>query len=361
MAKSLQDLMGYVPLCGLIQATTPGIPDVLPPGFKNIKKTVICDSARYTKLFGNRQTARFGVYGSPGQNIAMAELDVVDVKLFHTIETLQLDQKTFRSLRSNLDYERDAAYEQVAYQIKYAKQRYDNLRIGTTISGLINGTIYRNANGDLLPTSSGSVSYLNYDYKFDANNQNQINGIISAPWTNQNTDIPGQIRKLQQQALKKTGYRLKYAFYGVDVPSMLTNNSYVVEYMARNQIKNNEFLEDAELPNLFGLTWIPIYEGFFNDANGVDQTLMPANKVVFTPEVSSDWFEMLEGTYAVPTTVNIQTDAEVAMKSMKDIPGMFSFGWMTPPGNTINQTMGDTMFPNIKVQNAVFQAVVSGF
>ena len=63
MAKDIRDLLGYVTLTGLIQATTPGVPKVLPERFSSIKKTTVLDQGRYTQVYGNRQTARLAQFG----------------------------------------------------------------------------------------------------------------------------------------------------------------------------------------------------------------------------------------------------------------------------------------------------------
>ena len=356
MAKSLQDLLGYTTLTGIIQATTPGVPDVIPPSFFANPKPVVLDQGRYTQVFGNRQTARLAQYGAPARNRQLAEVDIVDVKLMHSIEVLQIDPRTMSGLREKDTYKQDTAFEEVKRQVAYFRDYFSNLRKSVLASALVNGSVWFDGDGNLLPSSSGAVETISYNVP--ANNQNQLNGIIAQSWANFSADIPSQIRKLKQQAAINTGYPLKYAFYGKNVPSYLTANNYVQDYMARNQVRQNEFLESAELPNLFGLTWMPLYEFFFEDNSNNKQVVIGDDQVIFTPEVDNRWYDFLEGTYPVPTTINIQTDAVTALDSCKYVNGLFAYGYTTLAPVGVNMIMGDTMLPTIKLAKAIYQATV---
>lgn len=359
MAKSLQDLLGYTTLTGIIQATTPGLPDVIPPKFFENPKPVVLDQGRYTQVFGNRQTARLSQYGAPGRLRAMAEVDIKDVKLMHSIETLQIDPRTMSALREKDSYNQDIGFEEVKRQVAYFRDYFANLRKAALASMLVNGNIWFDVNGNLLPSSSSAVETLTCN--MNANNQNQLNGIIANTWANFSTDIPTHIRNLQQQALKTTGYKIKYAFYGKNVPSYLVNNNYVQDYMSRNPPRNNEYLEDAELPNILGLTWMPLYEFFYEDDSNVKQTIIGDDSIVFTPEVDNRWYDFLEGTYPVPTTINVQTDAVAAMDSCKYVAGMFAYGYTSLAPVGVMMAMGDTMFPAIKLADAIYQAKVANY
>ena len=83
-----------------------------------------------------------------------------------------------------------------------------------------------------------------------------------------------------------TGYPLKYAFYGLNVPSYMTQNNYVIDYLARNPKFAQKFLEQAEIPDgLFGFTWVPVYTAFYEDASNTNQTFFSSDAVIFTPEI----------------------------------------------------------------------------
>lgn len=360
--NNIQDLLGYTSLCGTINATTMGVPKVLPEKFYNTKRNVLCDSGRYTQVTGTRTTARIVQYGSPAQLRNLKNIAVRDAKLMHSFESIQFDPIVFQALREYDSYNlQQMAGEEVTRQVLNFKTNFENLRSTAFLQTLANGVIYYDSNNNLLPSSSNA--FVTIDFGMQANNQNQLNGIISSTWANYATNIPLQIQNLKNQALKDTGYPLKYAFYGTSIPTYLSANNYVEPYLARNVPMAQPYLSDAELPaNLFGLTWVPVGSAFFEDADGTNQTVVGTNKVIFTPEPSGDWWEVLEGSYPVPTTFNVMADGVAAMRALKSMHGMFAYAAMNsvnPPGVTMYA--GDTFLGVIKVPNAVYQATVAGF
>jgi hypothetical protein len=359
MAKTLEQVLGYVALTGTIKATTTGLPFPMPEGFMTTKKQVVGDMGRYTQITGTRRTARLAMYGSPAVKRELKDVAYKDVKLLHSFEEQTLPPLLMQMLRNYDNYDlQKLGIDEVGRQVGEFKQLFQNLRVASILLALGTGKLYFDGSGNLLPSSSGNV--VSVDFGMSANNQNQLNGILSTTWKSAIADIPLQLRKLRQQARQLTGYPLKYAFYGENVPSYLTNNDYVQDYLARNPTMQAKFLESADLPaGLFGFDWIPVYESFFEDSTGTNQTIFNADNVIFTPEVSADWYEMMEGSYMVPTTLNIVTDAAAAMASMTQVFGQFGYGAVTHNPPTVNTYYGDTFLPVIKVPNAVFQGVVA--
>lgn len=361
MANNIQDLLGYVSLTGMIQAQTVGLPDVLPKQFMSITKNVIGDSGRYTQVTGTRQTARVAAYGSPAQRRSLRNVAVRDAKLIHAFEEIDFDPIVFQALREYDSYNRaEMAGEEVTRQVLNFRTLFINLRKTAIMMALAKGIIYVDANGNLLPNSSGS--FYSIDFGMQANNQNQLNGIISAGWDNFSTDIPLQLRNLKAQSLKDTGYPLKYAFYGKNIPSYLTQNNYVQDYLSRNHPKAEPYLDSGELPEgLFGFKWVPAYEFFYEDDTNTNNTIVGDDAVIFTPEPSSDWYEILEGSFWVPSSFNPYPDGVAALKSLKEVQGMFAYGVVKDNPVAVAMRSGDTFLPVIKVPNAVYQPTIAGF
>lgn len=361
---TLEEVLGYVALTGTIQATTTGIPNPLPNGFMNIKKPTIGDSARYTRVTGTRRTAHLSMYGAPARKRELKDIGYVDVKLMHTLEEVTLNPLVLQQLRNynNYDVQRQGM-EEVARQTAEFAQYFMNLRTASTLSMLALGAIYFDSDYNLLPTSSGAQTTISF--QVPSTNQGQLpaltggGSILTSGWQNADADIPSMIRLLKKQARRSTGYPVKYAFYGENVPSYITNNDYCTDYLARNPRFNEEWTNTGEIPDLFNLVWVPVYETFYEDQNGAFQSFFTADTVVFTPEVSADWYEMIEGTYEVPTTLNIVTDANAAMQSLTQVTGMFAYGAVTHNPPTINMYKGDTFLPVLKVPNSIWQAVVN--
>ncbi len=355
---SLQELLGYVSLTGTIEQVRDGIPNPLPPKlFQQTGKT-IGDTGRYTVTFGQRQTARLSQYGAPAVRRAMKNMSIKDVKLLHSIEEQAVDPIALQQLRQfdNYDVQR-MGMQVVKKQLKYFTQAFMNLRIATTGLVLANGTLWFDASGNLLPSSSGSVETVSF--QMAANNQNQLNGIIATRWDNVTADIPAQLRALKLQAMETTGYPLKLAFYGKNIPSQLSQNDFVHDFLSReNKTMDKEYLDTGEIPQgLFGFEWIPVYDMFWEDSTNTNQVIFGNNAITFTPEITEEWWGFLEGSYLVPTTINIVSDAVAALDSLKQIYGMAGYGQVTLSPVGVKTTYLDTFIPVLTNPDAVFQGV----
>lgn len=352
-------MLGYVYLTGVIQRIKTGIPDMLPAPFTSIKKQVLGNSGRYTRTFGVRTLAPRSEYGAAARKRALLGVEVQDVKLVHMFEQIEMDPLMLQTLRAYDSYDvQKMGIDEVNRQQAEFRQRFDNARLSMIYSMLANGAIYYDANGDMLPSSSGAQ--VTVDYGVSANNQNQLNGIITASWANANTDIPGQLRALKNRALQLTGYPLKYAFYGKNVPSYLTQNNYVLDYLSRNVSHAQKFLDQAELPDgLFGYTWVPVYTAFYEDATGTKNSFFGDDKVVFTPEINADVYELLEGSYQVPSSFNAVSNMSSALGSLRTVHGQFSYAVPIHNPPTAQMFFGDTVIPVWKIPDAIFIADVT--
>lgn len=359
MAKTIQEILGYVSLTGLIQAVKTGIPDRLPDGYKRKGRQVVGDAGRYTQVRGTRQTARATMYGAAAHNRAQKGVESKDVKLIHSFESFKMDPLILQYLRNYDNYDlQNMGQQEVDRQMAEFSALFDNLDLALKYSMLALGAIYWNSDGHLLPSSSGSAYTV--DYGMSANNRNQLNGIITASWANPNTDIPLQLRNLKARSLQLTGYELKHIYYGVNIPSYLTQNAYVIDYLARSPDMRQKYLDSADVPNgLFGFDWHPVYEAFYEDSSNTNQTFWSGDMVTFTPEPSQDVFENLEGSFFVPTSFNAVSDMAAALGALKMVHG--KFGYAVPIHNppTAEMYAGWTGLPIWRVPDALFCADVT--
>lgn len=362
--KSIQQILGYVSLTGVIQQVKTGIPDNLPPAFSNITKRVLGDAGRYAQVVGTRQTSRLTMYGAPAAERALKNIENVDVKLLHTYESIKMNPLLLQALRNYDNYDvQQMGIEEVDRQQSEFRRYFDNLRLSAMYSMLANGAIWFDGNGNLLPSSSGAkVTVL---FQVPSGNQSQLNvdgsgNVISTSWAAANTDIPKQIRTLRVKAAIQHGYPLKYAFYGVNVPSYLAPNNYVQNYLSRNVTMAQKWLDQAEIPDgLFGLTWVPVYTSFFLDQNNAGQTFFGGDQVIFTPDITRDVYELIEGSYMIPTQFNATADMAAALGSLKPIWGMASYGVPSHNPPTAELFYLDTFLPVWKIGIALYQATVA--
>lgn len=356
MAKTIEQILGYLSLTGVIQEIQTGIPDNLPPEFNRVGQKVEGNAGRYTTVRGTRKTARHAMYGAAARKRELRDVATKDVKLLHSFEHLDMDPLVLQMLRAYDSYEKQTLGQQeVDRQLREFRAYFDNARLAAKYSMLSLANIYYDREGNLLPSSSGAD--VTVDFGVGANNLNQLNGIITASWALANTDIPAQLRALRQRSAQQTGYQLKYAFYGANIPTYLTQNNYVLDYLARNPTMSARFLEAAEIPDgLFGFTWVPVYTSFFEDADGTNQTFFGGDTVVFTPAIDSEVYELLEGSYMVPTSFNATADLAAALRTLKQVWGMFSYA--VPIHNPVTAQMffGDNFLPVWKVPDALYVA-----
>ena len=365
MAKSLLQILGYVPLTGLIQATTSGLPSPIPESFFTTKGSTVGNVGRYTQVNGTRKTARLVQYGAPAMRRQLKDVASKDVKLLHTFEEIQIDMTVMQLLRNYTNPQLQARGEdEIIRQVKEFRQLFDNLRTAATLQALATGFVYFDGDGNLLPSSSGAKVTIDYGMNATTNKgqlQDAGGNTIITSWATASNDIPGMVRTIRKTAARRTGYKLKYALYGENIPSYLAKNDYVKDWFTRHPDKRAQYLDTGELPDgLMGLTWVPAYEAFYEDANATNRDIWTNDTVVFTPEPSRDWWEIMEGTFPVPTTINLTADAVAAAGTFKDVQGMFGYGLpCTNPPGAFNGYMGDTFLPIIKVPDAVYMADVT--
>lgn len=122
-----------------------------------------------------------------------------------------------------------------------------------------------------------------------------------------------------------------------------------------------EYLASGIIPQgLFGYTWIPAYNAFYEDADGTNQRLWDTDRVAFTPDVEDgDWWAMMEGSFHVPTTIDVQSSAEQTMNNLKMVYGQFGYSLVVHDPVCVNQYYGDTFIPLLKNPNVLYSADVA--
>ncbi len=363
---TLQDILGGPNLCGVIRGTATGIPSVFPESFYQVDKTVDRDTGQYTRVYGTRTVARMAAYGSPSQQRQLKGVEAVPVKLIHSVESILLSTTDYLNL---LQYDDTAmqtrGMQEVTRQVREFRANFDNLRVAALTQMLFQGAIYWDGNGNLLPNSTGAKTIANFSVP--TGNTGQLDplttgtAILDVSWDNAASDIDRQLLNLRQIATRLSGYPLKYAFYGKNVPTYLTNNTKLQNYFVRNAGDNSQYLSSADVPSpLLGLQWLPAYDAFFEDATGTLQGLVGDDQVVFTPEPSPDWIGWLEGTYPVPTSIGaVNADATQSLRqNVTTAAGMFAYGVLSTDPVTIKMVAGDTFLPVLKVPKAIFIATV---
>jgi hypothetical protein len=324
-------------------------------------------------IYGARTTVKLAAYGAPGRRIPLQPIAAQPVRMIYTAAEFMINPNLLNRLMAFMDagpYYQDEGVDFLAYNLKEVGQRMANTRIVAKASMLLNGDIYWDADGNILPNSSGAAD--SYGSIIPASHQGQLPclagsaSIISAPWSLANTDILSQIRVLQIQSAQDTGLRIAHALYGELIPSFFQTNQLLQPYLARNANWRDTLVDTGDIPPMFGgiKKWTNISTAFFQDNNGVIQLLTPTNEVVFTPELGApdkmDWYGMFEGSAAVLRGLDVYADAMGALANCPQEYGMSAFAVPTlQPPIAVTIFLQDVSLPVIRNEPALYQAITS--
>lgn len=397
----LLDIIGAPNMTGEIWDSKSGIPDPFDAAYYNVtpEERVHMDYGSYTVFTGQRGTAKMTPWGGEATAAQLKNLGRRDVKLINSTQYLDLPVSAYLNLLAYDSLTRQAmGYQEVQRQVKELKAQNTNLRIAALASALVTNQVNFDVIGNLLapgvavPTNGTSVTFgIPNGSATAANSQPNIAlpdtntygtniststavgldpkatgtpilGVPAGDWSSPSSNIIGQLRKLQQAAEQITGIPIRHAYYGVNVPNFLVNNGTVEPYLARNPVKNGEFIETNELPNILGITWHKAWNSYFVDQNGTIQPIFGANTIVFSPEPTSEVVGFMEGSWPVPTENALGQafpDGEAVRGGVTERFGLAAYGVVKNNPVTVQIFSGDVFLPAIKNPLAFFACPVS--
>lgn len=360
---TLYEILNYKVLTATIQTVKNGIPFGLPQAFLVSRTKTEGNKVDYLAVEGTRETAKMIAYGSPSK---MRELKGVKEKtatLIHTKEHQQFKPVVMQNLIDTNGTKQMLGRSTVTEQTVIFAKLFENLRYAAIYHALCNGVIYFDKDGNLLNSSAGAFYTVSFD--IPAAHKSQLNvfgagNIISAKWSVAGTKINAQVKAIREAALRKTGYPLKYALYGKNIPDYLLANTALSKAIEGNPAYQQAFVEGKVPANFLELTWIPASDGaFYVDSTGTIRDIWPDDRVVFCPEPDMDWYDMVEGSDIVPATFGkVSADAAAALGDATQVFGKYSYAVLQDDPVTIKQIAGDTFLPLIKNNWAIFQADV---
>lgn len=358
MAKTLEQILGFQNLTGVIANPAGGVPNLLPEAFQRPGRPVVGKTATWYEVAGNRRTAKLVQYGAPSVRRSLKGVSERSAVMMHTHEHILHDATVLIQLRNMDNPTAQRMGEQIiAAETAQFRAYFSNLRVSSIMSILTLGAIYFDGDGELLPSSSGAVTTV--DFSVPANNKNQINGIIGTTWATDTVDIIGDIKAIKSAAIKGTGYPLAHAFYGENILEYLMSNNAVKELLKTRTDYANA-MGVGEIPDGFmGMQWHSMEQGFFADSADTNQTWFGGDVVTFTPEPSPDWWEIFQGSYPVPTALGrVGADASDSAGDIAQVNGMFSYAKILDDPVSIKHNAGDTFLPTLKVPGCIYIADV---
>jgi hypothetical protein len=376
MPDTIQDILASRNLIGRIVDIVNGVPEkILPPAFMTANRTTEGNRGEYLRVAGTRQVSTLVRYGAPATAIAPPGIGNTPVTLLHTFEMFPHDPTTLLLLIEETGtglIRQQMAKETINRQLDVFGQRFKNLRISSIYSALATGGIAFDARGNLLPPdgtsaliNSGAVYAVNFGVP--SGNTGSLNpfgsGNILTNWaynanTNPTPNILPQLLKLHEAAVELTGFPLKYAFYGKNIPGYIALDP-VLQAIIRGSSKVAEQTLTATVPEAVGgFTWVAANTAFYYDQNGQMQKWIGDNTIVFTPEPSVDWWEFIEGTYPVPRSIQLAADMQAVLGNIQQVAGPFSYAKITDNPVSLQHFSGDTFLPVLKNPACVFIATV---
>jgi len=354
MATTLEDLIGYEVLTGVIQSPDDGIPNIWPASFMSTTQNVDGKDAKWLKVASTRRNARAVNYGSASRKAGQSSGTPMAAECVHFFEHITFEPAILEAIgRLEDPRQLDKARSWINFQLSDFKLKFINSRISSLSSMFRYGYIYMDGDGNVLPSSSGATQSI--DLGIPSTNKDQLNGIISADWSNASTPILKNLQNLQKQA-RKNGKPIKYIYYGVDILSYLLANTEIKQLMV-SDVGLTSSLRQGKIPDGFGIAgvvWVPLQDAFFDDSTGTNQDWFPADFIVAFPEADTSWFAMQVGSYPVPTSLDVQTDALSAISSLDHINGMFSYATVSFDPVGVKMHVGDTFLPAPKNPNSIF-------
>jgi hypothetical protein len=369
---SIETLLGVPQQIGMIQTVKSGIPRVLPEALYNLTRDVMSDFASYKQVTGTRRLPKAAQYGGPSRAAAKQSITDVPVKLVHTIENQQFGQiilqllSGFSAMGQSIVPQKMAQDEIVRQTVEF-KRRFENMRTAAVHSALANGKIWLAADGTFLYNSTGAA--VTIDFKIpvasaQTGNVGTMAAILNSDftgWQTATTDIISQIIALKTRSIQQTGFPLKYAFYGANIMKYLMSNTIASNLITRNPAWNSQFLSSGDIPGGFqDLQWMPVYSAFAEDDNGNIQTFFGPDTIVFTPEITDEWYELLQGSYVIIPSPDVFSGTVGQVMQQAIMPyGQFAYATRTNDPVGVKQVAGDTFLPVIKNPNVVYITTVN--
>lgn len=362
MSVSIYDILSWRNISESITKVETGIPDdLLPAAFTTVREEVVGDRTTWVTFRGQRQLARRGEYASPSKVRTLRPIGEQSATLLHFPEHIKIQADLHKRLRNPNDLlVQKMLQEELARHGANHRKLFDNTRIAVTTMMLSKGYVYFDADGSVLPNSTGAD--LAMDYGIGANNRDQLNGIITQGWDDPTAPIIQHLENIRIRMRQTTGRIMKHAFYGKNIANYLFTNNTLKTYWQYNSKMYESFAANpGVVPKGFAnLEWHPMGEAFFDDINDTTQTVWDDDQVTFTPEIDKNVYTMYEGSLTVPVygAPTITGDLLGGVRNFQEVFGMG--GYCVPEVDPVGLkfVMFDTFFPAWKNENDMYIADV---
>ena len=385
MGVPLAQVLGAKNLINVIQGIKPGLREkILPPALLTPSEKKSGNYGTYHKVVGERRAAKAVNYGAPAIAYEPTGVAEVPVNFVHAFEFMSIKPDAMMNLLVEGDEVRQKlGMQTIARQTKDFALTFRNLRVAAIFQMLAHGYIQFDANGRITPVANAMNRKI--DFGVPATNQNQLaiprynnlgqvvaSPIIAADWSTAGTDILQQLQDLRTAAVQLTGYDLKHAFVGGNIKNYLFKNTTYANYLKHSVVAQEALLKNQIVTGFADFQWHEMQESFIaTDTYNPGDKLTPnvarpvfgPDVVCFTPEIDDGWYDLIEGSYPVPSGNFEGENGTDLLDKFVETFGHFGFAQRGQANNpaVIVEYQGDTFLPVIRVPYSIFIAQVANY
>ena len=373
MPASLEAYLAMDVIQEQLDVIVPGLPRPLPEGYY---KAVDRDGQRWGAdlTVGNRQLAPTVPQEAPAPAMPKQAADQrywgMMTPKFHDFYT---PSKLMQLRKLGATQQDKLAKSYVARTIADNLQRLQNTRTAAVHRVLCgSGILYFDVDGNLLADATGAVVTIDQSpptTNTTCGKDMAGSNIIGTAWNNVAAPIPGDLAKIQQVAVQRTGHRLTTAVYGNNIPYLLLANT-AVKGLFPGTFQNiaSAFAMGGIPAGFLGIAnWVKGNEAFWFDASGYYGGQKPTtdpfaaalhqevadNALVLLPDAGSGFYELAQGQTVIPITNDIiGANEDIIEEGFVTAQGQYGYGFVSKDPVGVKVIFGDTFLPALSVLGA---------
>jgi hypothetical protein len=250
------------------------------------------DTAKWDELLPLRDLDTvFEGRDGPATNTATGSVRPRSTQMAVTFKKREVKPELLRNLRAVGSEEKASGEQKLGLLIGDMVRRYYYERWEFLIAGALQDNLSFTING----TTHAP------DFGLDATHDLTV----AASWALPGTDIDADVESIKRLVAEDSGWNVTEVECGRNIFSYMRKNTILKEWFTAREGAPADWhalhaggSTGQESIRLFGLTWTQYFNGYVS--SGTWTPYIPDDKCIFHPEVSSEWFQMQQGTVMSP-------------------------------------------------------------